>query len=375
MYKVGDKVRIKSIDWYNENKDKYGIIMFSTDSGDYTFTKEDTHFCGQVVTIEHEGKGYYLIAEDDRGYFWIDEMIEGLSTSEYNEGDFVGVYGYETDVMIEEVRWDGSSYSYKVYLADEETWLYDDDIAYKKNETIEKFVEEKIKPKFKVGDRIITDTNMKGKIIEIVEDGWYHIDFEPYNGIPQPNGVIPEENMLLVEEKCNYVQANNIPDITQAKTSSACSHNGFYGYSDSDGNETSEWNLPEGYQFIDENGNVINATKIVLEKKCDNNKLKLESIKKVREYWSEYARIFIEIYDDSPNECVFTHLWVVDEQRQKGHGKRALMEAETIAKELGCHAAYLKVETDSWMHHWYLRCGYIWYKNAPDNYTWLTKGL
>ena len=28
-----------------------------------------------------------------------------------------------------------------------------------------------------------------------------------------------------------------------------------------------EWNLPDGYQFKDENGNVINATKIVLEKK------------------------------------------------------------------------------------------------------------
>lgn len=28
-----------------------------------------------------------------------------------------------------------------------------------------------------------------------------------------------------------------------------------------------EWELPEGYQFVDENGNVINATKIVLEKK------------------------------------------------------------------------------------------------------------
>ena len=27
------------------------------------------------------------------------------------------------------------------------------------------------------------------------------------------------------------------------------------------------WDLPEGYQFTDENGNVINATKIVLEKK------------------------------------------------------------------------------------------------------------
>ena len=48
----------------------------------------------------------------------------------YNEGDIVGVYGYESDVRIEEVRWDGSSYSYKVYLAGEEEWLYGDDIAY-----------------------------------------------------------------------------------------------------------------------------------------------------------------------------------------------------------------------------------------------------
>ena len=28
-----------------------------------------------------------------------------------------------------------------------------------------------------------------------------------------------------------------------------------------------EWNLPQGYQFKDENGNVINTTKIILEKK------------------------------------------------------------------------------------------------------------
>lgn len=378
MYKVGDKVRIKSIDWYNENKDEYGTIMFSTDNGDFSFTKEDAHFCGQVVTIEHEGKGYYLIVEDDRGYFWIDEMIEGLSTSKYNEGDFVGVYDYETDVRIEEVRWDGSSYSYKVYLAGEEEWLYDDDITCKEDKVIEGFMEEKTKvgtasnpielksnanrltqekvdevklePKFKVGDRIITDTNMKGTIIEVVEEGWYRVEFEPHNNIPQSNGVVPEENMSLIEEEIGLIDGFSSRWIN-------------------------EFNLPNGYIFKDENGNIIDATKIVLEKKHNNDKLKLESTKKVREYWSEYARIFIEIYDDKPNECVFTHLWVVDGQRQKGHGKRALIEAETIAKELGCHTAYLKVETDSWMHHWYLRCGYQWYENAPDNYTWLIKHL
>lgn len=131
---------------------------------------------------------------------------------------------------------------------------------------------------------------------------------------------------------------------------------------------------PEGYDFYDDKGSVINTTKIVLKKK-DSNKLKLESTKKVREYWSEYARIFIEIYNDKPNECVLTHLYTLENHRQKGYGKQALSEAESIAKELGCRTAYLKVETDSWMHQWYLRSGYQWYKNADKEYTWLTKNL
>lgn len=134
------------------------------------------------------------------------------------------------------------------------------------------------------------------------------------------------------------------------------------------------YTLPEGYQFVDENGNVINATKIILEKKPDD-KLKLESTKKVREYWSEYTRIYIEIYEDEPNECVLTHLYTLEGHRQKGYGRQALIEAESIAKELGCHTAYLKVETNSWMHEWYLRMGYKWYKTADKEYTWLVKNL
>ena len=129
-YKEGDKVIIKSREWYDKNKDESGIVTFSTDRGDYNVTKEDERFFGRVVTITYVGEGYYITAEDDRGYVWIDEMIEGPSTSIYNEGDIVGIYGYESDVRIEEVRWDGASYSYKVYLAGEEEWLYGDDIAY-----------------------------------------------------------------------------------------------------------------------------------------------------------------------------------------------------------------------------------------------------
>lgn len=111
------------------------------------------------------------------------------------------------------------------------------------------------------------------------------------------------------------------------------------------------------------------------ESEKPDDKLKLESTKKVREYWSEYARIYIEIYDDEPNECVLTHLYTLEGHRQKGYGRQALIEAESMAKELGCHTAYLKVETDSWMHKWYLRMGYKWYKTADKEYTWLIKNL
>lgn len=121
-YKVGDKVLIKSIDWYNTCANNRVYVLFN----DYM-----KKYCGQIMTINFVGGFSYNMIEDGGKYLWTDEMIEGLSASKYNKGDFVGVYGYETDVRIEEVRWNGSSYSYKVYLAGEEEWIYDDDIAYK----------------------------------------------------------------------------------------------------------------------------------------------------------------------------------------------------------------------------------------------------
>lgn len=102
--------------------------------------------------------------------------------------------------------------------------------------------------------------------------------------------------------------------------------------------------------------------------------LRLESTKRVWEYWySCFARIYIEIYDDNANTCILTHLWVDEDQRQKGYGKQVLAEAEEKAKELGCSIIFLKVESNSWMHKWYLRSGYLWHADTLDDYTWLIK--
>ena len=294
-FKVGDRVRIKSIDWYNENKDDYGYVWCT----EFLFTPEHSKYCGRELTISHitefEIPSYVM---ESNGHDWTAEMIEGL------------------------VERNGKTYPYKI------------------------------------GDRVVLKGNHRCATITDLKYNssgnlsyYIKIDNDKDISTDCPTDLLlPYDNVVegLVEEEVSY-------DIE------------------------SEWlkhetSLPEGYIFKDENGNVINATKIVLEKKSDD-KLKLESTKKVREYWSEYTRIFIEIYEDEPNECVLTHLYTLEGHRQKGYAKKALAEAELIAKELGCHKAHLKVETNSWMHNWYLRCGYQWYKNANEGYTWLTKNL
>lgn len=83
-YKEGDKVRIKSLDWYNENKDADGII----DCGVLEFDEELSAFCGKIVTLNSLSstnaydRDCYTIIEDNRRYNWTDDMIEGLVEEE-----------------------------------------------------------------------------------------------------------------------------------------------------------------------------------------------------------------------------------------------------------------------------------------------------
>ena len=51
-YKVGDKVRIKNIDWYNENKDKFGNVpLFYPSRVSFNFLEIMSPFCGKEMTI------------------------------------------------------------------------------------------------------------------------------------------------------------------------------------------------------------------------------------------------------------------------------------------------------------------------------------
>ena len=88
-FKVGDRVRIKSIDWYNENKgnaDKTNSVWCSA-----WFFYHMSQYCGKIMTIENVwANSYKLEGSDSR---WTDEMIEGL----VEEEDLIPKFGEFSD--------------------------------------------------------------------------------------------------------------------------------------------------------------------------------------------------------------------------------------------------------------------------------------
>ena len=67
-YKVGDKVRIQPLEWYQkeiESEDCFNIF--------------DIFWCSREMTISKIEKSKYLMEEDGQEFYWTDEMIEGLA--------------------------------------------------------------------------------------------------------------------------------------------------------------------------------------------------------------------------------------------------------------------------------------------------------
>ena len=77
-YKIGDRVRIKDLDWYNKNKNEDGIIG----CGNANFIPDMKIYCGDILTIcdINEELSYYYVAGCQ--YTFKDEMIEGFVEEE-----------------------------------------------------------------------------------------------------------------------------------------------------------------------------------------------------------------------------------------------------------------------------------------------------
>jgi hypothetical protein len=205
-YNVGDKVLIKSLDWYNENKDENGSIDLNYD---FTFYASRSKYCGKVFTIAEVFSDCYGVKDDNNKYneyYWIDEMIECK-------------------------------------------------------------VEEEIKPKFKVGDILFYRGETSGylKVEEIrVENGeirYYETSRNVYLLENDPDVFADKVCSVETEETGSE---NKLLDDYEELTDRA--FKGGYEKCKSD-IELNGFQLPEGYIFKDDNGNEILTNKIILEKK------------------------------------------------------------------------------------------------------------
>ena len=91
-YKIGQKVRVKSLDWYHNNKDGFGSVRIGDKKPNFTYTM--SKFCGQVLTVDDhtEYEGEYYMIEDDGKYVWADEMFEGIVDESQYHPDMSGRY-------------------------------------------------------------------------------------------------------------------------------------------------------------------------------------------------------------------------------------------------------------------------------------------
>lgn len=71
-YKVGDKVKIKSLVWYNKNRNEYSSVV----QNGISFTYSMSEYCGKTSIITAESNGHYILSIDSSRWFWYDWMFE-----------------------------------------------------------------------------------------------------------------------------------------------------------------------------------------------------------------------------------------------------------------------------------------------------------
>ena len=91
-FKVGDRVRIKSLDWYYDNRDRIDEVA----CGNTNFIPDMVKYCEEIITISSvlPTLGVYHIKEDGGTFNWTDEMIEGLVEEEV---DLIPKFGEYSD--------------------------------------------------------------------------------------------------------------------------------------------------------------------------------------------------------------------------------------------------------------------------------------
>ena len=231
-YKVGDRVRIKSLDWYNENKTIHGDIWFDN----AVFVGGQSLYCGCELTIRLVTDDHYYVIEND--YYWIDEMIEGLVEEEGKETSWKPSKE-EMEVLY------GLAYITNKYDEHKEeviTRLYQD----LKREFFNGSSYENMFPN--------TENDVRRRsTIQVLE---YARSLDNYNQYGKAD--IDKNIAWLEKQGKSALEARTDNELVEDEAGLVDNLSSRW---------VNEFNLPQGYQFVDENGNVINAQKIVLEKK------------------------------------------------------------------------------------------------------------
>lgn len=222
-YKAGDKVRIKSLDWYNENKDEYGYVRCTN----FLFTPEHSKYCGCEFTISHitefQIPSYVM---EGNGHEWTDEMIEGL---------------VEEESQSKEMSKENAKHYWKVINGGS-------------------------KPKFKVGDKVTLD--LYPCVVTTVEwkgDSEYVGYVYTVRGTDFGKKV---KEVDLVFDERTVPNTNEIIHLIK---------NDWDNFKD-------RYDIPDDYHFVDKNGNEINISEIVLEKKKKEYPKTYEECCKVMNY-------------------------------------------------------------------------------------------
>lgn len=83
-HKIGDKVKIKSLDWYNTNKSEKGDVLGNED--DEVFINEMSEYCNSIATIVEIVDDAYRLNIDNQLFSWSDFMFdESFNTNENME--------------------------------------------------------------------------------------------------------------------------------------------------------------------------------------------------------------------------------------------------------------------------------------------------
>ena len=79
-YKIGDKVRIKSIEWYNQNKDSFGLVLSDNDTNVFCYNMQK--HCGEELTVRHisENGRYDCKAAQKRSGSFHNQMMRFIET-------------------------------------------------------------------------------------------------------------------------------------------------------------------------------------------------------------------------------------------------------------------------------------------------------